>query len=74
MISELTPITVANTGSMTGVWVVKCKSCNGEPSAPFKVSPGKFELRPTATRTLQVTYTGPPDVPQEGLVFVSYCY
>ncbi|CAF4931365.1 unnamed protein product [Pieris macdunnoughi] len=68
--AEPTPITVTNIGSLTGVWLVKFKTSTVEETIPFKVSPGKFELRPTATRVLQVVYTGPPDVVYEGYLIL----
>ncbi|XP_022123822.2 uncharacterized protein LOC110999189 isoform X3 [Pieris rapae] len=68
--AEPTPITVTNIGSLTGVWLVKFKSTSVEETIPFKVSPGKFELRPASTRVLQVVYTGPPEVVYEGYLIL----
>ncbi|KAG6445138.1 hypothetical protein O3G_MSEX003716 [Manduca sexta] len=66
---EPSTITLANKGTITGVWVVKIQS-HSEDYFPFKVAPSKFEIRPGCTKDIQLSYLGPEDNVQEAsLVF-----
>ncbi|XP_075980447.1 centrosome assembly protein spindle defective 2 isoform X2 [Anticarsia gemmatalis] len=58
---EPTNIELCNNGSIPGIWIVKFKSNSANDSFPFKIAPSKFEIRPGATKTVNLLYTGPTD-------------
>ncbi|XP_052756926.1 uncharacterized protein LOC113516193 isoform X2 [Galleria mellonella] len=67
--NEMTTITVSNTGSIPGMWIVKFKSNMASNSNfPFKISPSKFDIRPGATKTINLSYTGPDDNVYDAIV------
>ncbi|CAK1555661.1 unnamed protein product [Leptosia nina] len=69
--SDPTPITIHNTGNSSGTWIVKFKSASGDPTViPYKVSPGRLEVRPGETRQIHVVYTGSPDVASDGYLLL----
>lgn len=59
---EPTNIEVCNKGSVSGIWIVKFKGNTPNDSFPFKIAPSKFEVRPGATKSVSMFYTGASDV------------
>ncbi|XP_038222519.1 uncharacterized protein LOC119840085 isoform X2 [Zerene cesonia] len=64
--SEPTSVTVYNTGTIPGAWLVMFKCVNGDTSIPFKVSASRIEVRPGESKQIHVVYTGPQDVANDG--------
>ncbi|KAM3965646.1 uncharacterized protein ACR2FA_012995 [Aphomia sociella] len=67
--NEMTTITVSNTGSIPGMWIVKFKNNMASSSNfPFKISPSKFDVRPAGTKSINLSYTGSEDSYNEATV------